>query len=321
MAPPRKAPGVRGRIPSVPGRGRGQSRAEVPSSDSSPSSSDTTPSLPNTPDTEVGAASVPPAQTNIPPSQDAQNLESPELPMPNLDGIGTGQNQSLIDTIKHRVKQLNQRLTQMSGHLFDTDTQVTAINAVLREQGQTIAVLTNAVPAIQEGIADLRTSIQNDVNTRLRASEQTFDTALAAYRRETTAALTNHTTEQRRTIRELTGQMTELLPGKKFRLVQCWCRAKNSGWYNILAAQRTRHGLILMPILICNILPVHNDNIDRQYYTNVLPVHNLNIHPIFNQCSTSTQLKYWHNRNVLALGSSSYIGNGPGRCATPIWSQ
>jgi len=99
----------------------------------------------------------------------------------------------------------------MSGHLFDTDTQVTAINAVLREQGQTIAVLTNAVPAIQEGIADLRTSIQNDVNTRLRASEQTFDTALAAYRRETTTALTNHTTEQRRTIRELTGQMTELL--------------------------------------------------------------------------------------------------------------
>ena len=104
-----------------------------------------------------------------------------------------------------------------------------------------------------------------------------------------------------------------LVPSQKQWLVQHPCRTTDQAWFNIDANIDLQYST--------NILPVHNYNIDRQYYTNVLPVHNLNIHPIFNQCSTSTQLKYWHNRNVLALGSSSYIGNGPGRCATPIWSQ
>ncbi|EFX80509.1 hypothetical protein DAPPUDRAFT_243679 [Daphnia pulex] len=62
------------------------------------------------------------------------------------------------------------------------------------------------------------------------------------------------------------------IPGKKFRLVQCWCRAKSKGWSNNVAAQRTRHGSILMPISVSNIRPIFYQFIITILITNIIPV-------------------------------------------------
>jgi hypothetical protein len=51
-------------------------------------------------------------------------------------------------------------------------------------------MLTGAMPAIQEGVANLRTTIQNDVASKLRTTEETIGRRLAVLRRESNTALT-----------------------------------------------------------------------------------------------------------------------------------
>lgn len=54
----------------------------------------------------------------------------------------------------------------------DTDAQVEALNGIVREQSLSLAMFTNALPTVQEGITDLPATVLNDTKTRIRASEQ-----------------------------------------------------------------------------------------------------------------------------------------------------
>ncbi|EFX71049.1 hypothetical protein DAPPUDRAFT_256277 [Daphnia pulex] len=66
------------------------------------------------------------------------------------------------------------------------------------------------MPAIQEGVATLRTTIQNDVASKLRESEETFGGTLAVLRRESNTALATTAAQQREAIRVITAQLAQL---------------------------------------------------------------------------------------------------------------
>ncbi|EFX69703.1 hypothetical protein DAPPUDRAFT_113416 [Daphnia pulex] len=75
-------------------------------------------------------------------------------------------------------------------------------------------MLTGAMPAIQEGVANLRTTIQNDVASKLRATEETIARTLATLRRESNTAQDVTATEQRESIRQITAQIVSFNDGK-----------------------------------------------------------------------------------------------------------
>jgi hypothetical protein len=66
------------------------------------------------------------------------------------------------------------------------------------------------MPAIQEGVANLRTTIQNDYASKLRATEETIARTLVTLRRESNTALAVKATEQREAIRQITVQIAQL---------------------------------------------------------------------------------------------------------------
>lgn len=77
-----------------------------------------------------------------------------------------------MDKVKQKVILCNRRIADLTEHDNNTDAQVSEVNAILRKQSQSITMLTGAMPAIQEGVANLRTTIQNDVASKLRTTEE-----------------------------------------------------------------------------------------------------------------------------------------------------
>jgi uncharacterized coiled-coil protein SlyX len=102
-----------------------------------------------------------------------------------------------MEKVRDKVRMCNQRITDLTEHVKNTDGQITQVNAILREQSQTLITLTNAMPAIQEGVTTLRTTIQNDVASKLRDSEEASRRTLAVLRRESNTTLANEATQLR----------------------------------------------------------------------------------------------------------------------------
>lgn len=71
-----------------------------------------------------------------------------------------------MDKVKQKVQLCNQRIANLTEHVNNTDAQISQVNAILREQSQSITMLTGAMP----GVANLRTTNQNDVASKLRAN-------------------------------------------------------------------------------------------------------------------------------------------------------
>jgi hypothetical protein len=113
----------------------------------------------------------------------------------------------MMDRVKKKVIMCNQRIANLTEHINNPNAQVSEMNAILREQSQSIPMLTGAMPAIQEGVANLRTTIQNDVASKLRATEETIARTLATLRRESNTAQDVTATEQRELIRQITAQI------------------------------------------------------------------------------------------------------------------
>ncbi|EFX63018.1 hypothetical protein DAPPUDRAFT_119613 [Daphnia pulex] len=172
------------------------------SSSSSSSSANSSPTHPPNPPVESEGA------TAMPETQNGQRLGSPDLPSPNLDGINLSQ--PLMEKVRDKVRMCNQRITDLTDHVNNTDGQITQVNAILREQSQTLITLTDAMPAIQEGVATLRLTIQNDVTTKLRDSEEAFRRTIAVLRRETNTALTTESTLIRDAFRITAAQVAQL---------------------------------------------------------------------------------------------------------------
>ncbi|EFX70725.1 hypothetical protein DAPPUDRAFT_112454 [Daphnia pulex] len=172
-------------------------------SSSSSSSSSPSPTHPPIPPLESEGA------TAVPETQNGQRLGSPDLPSPNLDGI-TDLTQPLMEKVKDKVRMCNQRITDLTEHVNNTDGQITQVNAILREQSQTLITLTDAMPAIQEGVATLRATIQNDITSKLRDSEEAFRRTLAVLRRESNTALATEATHLREANRIITAQVAQL---------------------------------------------------------------------------------------------------------------
>jgi hypothetical protein len=106
----------------------------------------------------------------------------------------------MMDRVKQKVIMCNQRIANLTEHINNTNAQVSEVNAILREQSQSITMLTGAMPVIQEGVANLRTTIHektNDVASKLRATEEIIARTLATLRRESNTAQDVTATEQR----------------------------------------------------------------------------------------------------------------------------
>jgi hypothetical protein len=173
------------------------------SSPSSSSSSNSSPTHPPNPPVESEGA------TAMPESQNGQRLGSPDLPSPNLDGI-TDLTQPLMEKVRDKVRMCNQRIADLTDHVNNTDGQITQVNAVLREQSQTLITLTDAMPAIQDGVATLRLTIQNDVTAKLRDSEEAFRRTLVVLRRKTNTALATEAAHLREAHRITAAQVAQL---------------------------------------------------------------------------------------------------------------
>jgi hypothetical protein len=146
----------------------------------------------------------------LPQEQNGQSLGSPDLPEPDLNGITVDLTQPLMEKVREKIRMCNQRITDLTEQINNTDAQVTEVNAILREQSQTLITLTDAMPSIQEGEATLRTTIQNDVALKLRESEEAFRKTLAVLRRESNTALATTAAQQREAIRVITAQLAQL---------------------------------------------------------------------------------------------------------------
>jgi uncharacterized protein YlxW (UPF0749 family) len=116
----------------------------------------------------------------------------------------------MMDRVKQKVIMCNQRIANLTEHINNTNAQVSEVNAILREQSQSITMLTGAMPVIQEGVANLRTTIHektNDVASKLRATEEIIARTLATLRRESNTAQDVTATEQRESIRQITARI------------------------------------------------------------------------------------------------------------------
>jgi chromosome segregation ATPase len=116
----------------------------------------------------------------------------------------------MMDRVKQKVIMCNQRIANLTEHINNTNPQVSEMNAILREQSQSITMLTGAMPVIQEGVANLRTTIQNDVASKLRAKEETIARTLATLRRESNTAQDVTATGQRESISQITARIVQL---------------------------------------------------------------------------------------------------------------
>jgi hypothetical protein len=136
--------------------------------------------------------------TALPQEQNGQRLGSPDLPEPDLNGITANLTQPLMDKVREKVRMCNQRIADLTEHVNNTDARVTEVNAILMEQSQSLIMLTDAMPVIQEGVATLRTTIQNDVASKLRETEETFGRTLAVLRRESKPSPSYHRSRAKR---------------------------------------------------------------------------------------------------------------------------
>jgi hypothetical protein len=116
-----------------------------------------------------------------------------------------------MEKVRHKVRMCNQRIADLTDHVNNTDGQITQVNAILREQSQTLITLTDAMPAIQEGVATLRLTIQEDVTTKLRNSEEAFRGTITVLRRETNTALATEATRLREAHRITAAQVIQVI--------------------------------------------------------------------------------------------------------------